>query len=52
MVERAVDIEEVEDRVTFFTGLFAELELDRAVVEVFQEGNLVQRVLSKSLKTL
>ena len=33
------------DSGTFFTGLFAELELDGTLVEVFQEENTVQQVL-------
>jgi len=47
VVRGAVEVEEIEDRVAFFAELFSQLELDRAVVEVFQEGNLVQHVLRK-----
>jgi len=36
-----------EDYVALFTGLFAEFEFDRAVVEVFQEGDFIQSVLRK-----
>ena len=36
-----------ETQVAFFTELLSELELDRAVMEVFQEGDIVQSVLRK-----
>ena len=38
-------LEEFENRTSFFAGLFAEFELDRAVVEVFQKENSLQQIL-------
>jgi hypothetical protein len=34
----------IEDCASFFADLLTELELDRAIVEVFQEGDFVQHV--------
>ena len=43
MVESQV--EGIADCVTLFTGLFSEFELNRTIMEVFQEENTVQQVL-------
>ena len=39
------EVKGFEDRHLLFAFLFSELEFDRAVVEIFQEENIVQSVL-------
>ena len=47
VVARAVEVEKIENRITFFAAIFTELECDRAIVEVFEKENIVQHVLRK-----
>ena len=42
VVEGAVEVEKIENSVTFFANAFTELECDWAIVEVFEEENIVQ----------
>jgi len=47
VVERAVEVEKIKNSVTFFANAFAKLKHHRAIVEVFEEENIVQHVLRK-----
>ena len=47
VVERAVKVEKIENSVTLFAAVFTELECDRAIMEVFEEEDIVQHVLRK-----
>ena len=44
-VAQALLVEGYEDRFSWAAGLFSEFEFDRAIREVFQEGDFVQHVL-------
>jgi hypothetical protein len=45
VVERAVEVEKIENSVTFFADAFTKLKHHRAIVEVFEEENSLQYVL-------